>query len=267
MGLEPPVVANLGQAYASWNVTDYLRLDIGVFTSFIGAENLHSWENLNYTRGALYFLFQPGWHTGLRATYEQTFGDHGVEAELILVNGSDRLIEADDIQPHVGAELSYAFREDFDFMLAYYTGRSGSGYAYAADPDSWEHVFDLMAELTLGNLWVLLDLNLYGTGGSGSPAPDWGGGLSLGVGYTFAPMFRAALRGEYARDGTHGFGDGWDHLVTATGTLDLRPQENLVIRLEGRLEWADDDTFYIDDATSADLWGTLILGVVVTTAP
>ena len=44
-----------------------------------------SWQNMNYTRGALYFAMQPFWHTGLRGSY-QVSDSLGLTA--LVVNGT-----------------------------------------------------------------------------------------------------------------------------------------------------------------------------------
>ena len=263
MGLgSRPVVANMQEAYATWTPLDLISVDFGVFSTLYGAEYSRSWKNLNYTRGALYYLMQPFWHTGLRANL--SYGGFG--ATLMVVNGTNRIIESDDISPHLGLQVSYD-HDLFHVCAGYYMGRSGSGFGLAADPGSLEHFFDVVATLSLGDFKLIFNGDAMSTGGGGSPNADWFGGVSLAAGYDIVEFFRVAARVEFLRDGARVIGDGWANLLTTTLTLDARPQENLILRLEGRLEWADEETFVITATETDNLWGTVTLGVVVTTNP
>ena len=63
-------IDNLTQGFVTWSPTDEFSMDIGLFGTIFGAEVAESWQNLNYTRGALYYSLQPFWYTGPRASYE-----------------------------------------------------------------------------------------------------------------------------------------------------------------------------------------------------
>lgn len=60
------------QAYATWRpggANSVVSLDLGKFDTIYGAEVADSQLNFNYTRGLLYWLAQPAFHTGLRANF------------------------------------------------------------------------------------------------------------------------------------------------------------------------------------------------------
>ncbi len=60
---------HLAQAYVTWNLsTSGATVDIGKFYSWIGYESPESWQNDLYSRGLLYTLAQPVYHTGARLT-------------------------------------------------------------------------------------------------------------------------------------------------------------------------------------------------------
>lgn len=60
---------HLAQAYLTWNLNKLgASVDIGKFYSWIGYESPESWKNDLYSRGLLYTLAQPVYHTGARLT-------------------------------------------------------------------------------------------------------------------------------------------------------------------------------------------------------
>lgn len=64
---------NVKQAFASWRPGGEgspITLDFGKFDTIYGAEVAESQDNINYTRGVLYWLGQPLFHTGLRFNAE-----------------------------------------------------------------------------------------------------------------------------------------------------------------------------------------------------
>jgi Putative beta-barrel porin-2, OmpL-like. bbp2 len=98
-------------------------------------------------------------------------------------------------------------------------------------------------------------------------------GLMGGVRYAFTNAFAVAARGEYLRDsdGTVTSRSDLDlsgveiDLVSGTLTLDLAPEDNLVIRLDNRLDWSNREIFpkQVRDLTGQMF--TTTLGVVVKT--
>ena len=86
-------LSNVKQAYATWRpggAISGFALDIGKFDTPYGAEVADSQYNLNYTRGVLYWLGQPIFHTGLRVTADV---HRNVLFRLLAVNGWNRTLE------------------------------------------------------------------------------------------------------------------------------------------------------------------------------
>ncbi len=80
--------------------------------------------------------------------------------------------------------------------------------------------------------------------------------------------FRVAVRGELLHDPDQYIGDGWDTLSTGTLTLDVRPIDNVIIRLDNRVEHANTAVFTSGgDLASEKTWFSSVLGVVVTSDP
>ncbi|MEI9937108.1 MAG: outer membrane beta-barrel protein [Pseudomonadota bacterium] len=84
---------NIKQAYASLRLggeSSPVTLDFGKFDTIYGAEVAESQDNINYTRGVLYWLGQPAFHTGLRANFELT---ENLRARALVVNGWNNTID------------------------------------------------------------------------------------------------------------------------------------------------------------------------------
>jgi len=84
---------NVKQAYASFRPGgdgSPISLDFGKFDTIYGAEVADSQDNINYTRGVLYWLGQPAFHTGLRASLEIT---KNLSARALVVNGWNNTID------------------------------------------------------------------------------------------------------------------------------------------------------------------------------
>jgi hypothetical protein len=81
------------QAFVSWKpggAASALRLDFGKFNTIFGAEVAESQNNLNYTRGFLYWLAQPAFHTGLRLSADLA---DAFSLNALAVNGINNTID------------------------------------------------------------------------------------------------------------------------------------------------------------------------------
>lgn len=83
-------LAFVKQAFASWKPLDGLTFDLGKFDTIYGAEVADSQYNINYTRGALYWLGQPAYHTGLRVGIDAA---RSFNIKLLAVNGWNRTVD------------------------------------------------------------------------------------------------------------------------------------------------------------------------------
>lgn len=241
-------------AYVTFRPVEGLSLDLGAFGTIYGAEVAESWNNLNYTRGELYFNMQPFWHTGLRAQYESG----GFVARALFVNDANSSNLGGGA---LNAGLQFGYSTDSFGIVA--------GALQSLKPDTTvanggfvDTFFDVVATASIGDLSIVgnFDMNL------GYEADQFWG-VSLAAGYQFVPMFGMALRGEFL--GTpDGFLYGTDDetLATATLTLDLKPvpeTENFVVRLDGRMEFASEDVYANADASDfTSTWTSITLGVV-----
>ncbi len=84
---------NVKQAYASWRPGgdgSKVTIDFGKFDTIYGAEVAESQDNINYTRGVLYWLGQPAFHTGFRLNAELS---SNLTLRGLVVNGWNNTVD------------------------------------------------------------------------------------------------------------------------------------------------------------------------------
>jgi len=261
------------QAFASWRpggVDGSMVFDFGKFDTIYGAEVAESHRNLNYTRGALYWLGQPLFHTGLRTTID-VWPELAVTA--LAVNGWNSTID-NNIGKTFGLQVALRPVSNLTAYLGWLAGPEQddsvscpTGTQYDEESDScvagtdpaapgdvvdqgganeleaWRHLGDLVVLYTpLEQLRLVLNASFGLEGvrefqGDGQvevePAVYYG--AMLGARYALDATYAVALRGEYFND-HDGRQTGVAALELATGTLTLEaaPNDFLSLRLEGR---------------------------------
>ncbi len=241
-------------AFATWKPVDGLKFDLGTFGTIYGAEVAESWNNLNYTRGELYFNYQPFWHTGLRAEYAP--GDFVIRALVVNDPNSSNLNTG---AVNGGLQLGYANDNFGLFLGGLQTFAPKTSAAYSGFLDTF---FDVVLTVNAGGFSLIgnFDLNV------GYETTDFWG-ASLAAGYAFTDAFGVALRGEYlstANGALFGTDDN-ENLTTLTLTLDTKPTgaENFVVRWDNRVEFASESAYGELDGTGTDsAWFSSTLGVV-----
>jgi len=276
----PLGIDNITQAFVSWNPTPQLSIDFGQFSTIFGAEVAESWQNLNYSRGGLYYLMQPFWHTGVRATVSP---NDQVAVTGMVVNGVNSAHD-DNESPALALQLSLTPNEMFSLSAGWLTTPQPS-----SDGSNFDNFFDLVASLTVDRFSLVLNADLdvnadktkTGPGYRQSIQDPMFWGVSLAAGYQATELFGIALRGEYLSDSDNQLyqvtrtdsGVTYPHtqetnVVTVTGTLDLKPvrgSKNLIIRWDNRIETSNEDIFFNRSEKPTNVWFGTILGLVVTT--
>jgi hypothetical protein len=259
-----------------------LTLMLGKFDTVYGAEVAQSHLNINYTRGYLYNLAQPFFHTGLRA--DIAFTDM-VTLKLLAVNGWNNTIDNNQGKS-VGAQITVKPVEQAAISLGYMGGpeetdlvtipaKTPGGSATTAPNiganSRFRHLVDLVADVNPTKaLHVVLNGDYVTQAAANPTGPEdisqsWYGAALLAR-YQLTEMFAAAVRGEYVKD-KDGFitASGVDTtLLTGTLTLEAAPHKNLLIRLDNRIDSSDQESFTTLHGTAKSQF-TTTLGVVAKT--
>lgn len=268
LGNSDPVFSVLKQAYVSWTPNETVSFDLGQFDTIYGAEVADSWRNLNYTRGALYYLMQPFYHTGLRA--KVTLSDR-IGLTGMLVNGTNNPVNG-ALAPHLGLQASLAITDGTFLAVGWYGGPGSQGFGDDTDPtssDDWEQFFDVVFTANAGIVSFVGNVDAYVSGPDSGVNEDrsvyWG--ASAAVGIRPIEQFGVAVRGELLQDPDVFIGNT-EFLGTGTLTLDYRPIPNVILRLDNRVEVADSRIFTNGDGPAeSKTWFATTLGVVVTSNP
>lgn len=226
---------NVKQAFASWRPLKQLTLDFGKFDTIYGAEVAESQDNMNYTRGVLYWLGQPAFHTGLRVNVELS-KNFGLRA--LAVNGWNRTVDNNNGKSFGLQAIAHAQRsETHDWISAslgylggperndYFECPAGTGFDAAApggciaggtggskvdrptnNTSGWRHFADLLVTSDpLDSLHIALNASLGvenlrdGVAASSFSSHSWMG-VMLGARYLVTDYFAVAGRGELYRD-------------------------------------------------------------------
>lgn len=244
------LINNLKQGYASWFASDSLSIDLGFFDTIYGAEVADEWANVNYSRGALYFLMQPFNHTGIRVNY--TVSDT-VGLKFLVVNGNFDFADISDVNevPAFGAQVALAPSDNVGLAIGYATQAENGN-------NDWGHFVDVVATVGLGdsaNLVLNGDLR-FNPQAPGDISDNLYFGVSAALGLSLSDHISVGGRVEYLYGGpvdpmgNSYSGMGAESLITVTPTLRYMPTENIIMTLEPRLEWANEEIFATRSGTS-----------------
>ncbi|HWB74958.1 MAG TPA: outer membrane beta-barrel protein [Nannocystaceae bacterium] len=268
------------QAYATWKpklAKGRLAFDFGKWDSTFGADNGDSYLNMNYSWPFLYWYGQPFFHTGLRMSAQLV---ERLGLTLFVANGWNNTQDNNGGKTF-GAQLVGTPRDEVTLVLGYMTGPEGEAHIdVVCAPDTafdagsgrcvamagaagethhlgqrrvnrrFRHFVDLVLladlhpKLRLAfNADVGLDQQITNPVTGGFRNVQWYG-ATLALRYAFAQKWAAAARADVIRD-AEGFDTGVNKLVVGSGTLtfDYSPMPALTIRLENRLDGANQAYF------------------------
>ena len=211
----------VNQLYAYWDVSDNVTLTMGNFNTFLGYEVINPAGNFNYSTSYM-FSYGPFSHSGLKADINLT---KDLTAMLDVLNATDETEFNSTNFSTLGTQLAYKNT----YLNALY-GKQDSTSKPTFQVD-WTGCYDLSEKFYLG-----VNATYNDTDGDGFY------GAALYPQYTFGKL-TAGIRAEY-------FSDRQSDIVNFTTTLDYKV-ENLNLKLEYRLDKADQDIFEQKDNLSS----------------
>jgi len=231
----PDVWRNVVQASLQWQtgVGRGLLLEAGVYPSHIGMEAFPTKDNWNYTRSWLGEL-SPYYQTGLKLAYP--FSDKW-SGQLHLLNGWQMIGDINGGKS-VGAQLAYG------------TERFSISFNGIAGPELPDNDDDLRALADVVATWKATKSLSLGVSADvareGRPDGNDASWKGVGLYARFAPTgsrTAVALRGEYYDDGNGAISGIAQTLRELTMTLEHRPVERLILKLEGRYDRSSAEVF------------------------
>jgi hypothetical protein len=224
----PDVWRNVVQASAQWQTKAGrgLLLEAGVYPSHIGMESFQTYLNWNYTRSWLGEL-SPYYQTGLKLAYPLS---ERWSAQLHLLNGWQMIGDVNRGKS-VGAQLAYSSDK---FSISF---NGIAGPELADNDDDVRALGDVVAT------WKATRSLSLGFSGDvareGRPEGDDVSWAGVGLYARFAPpdsRTAFALRAEYYDDEDGAISGIAQTLKEVTATLEHRPLERLILKLEGRYD-------------------------------
>ena len=220
---EPEGYRHIYQASILYKASDRLSFEAGIFPSHIGFEGFYSKDNWNYTRGWL-GEFSPYYQTGIHATYRFNGRWSG---ELHVLNGWQLIKDNNDAKA-IGAKIAY----NNDRLSASFN--TFDGPELPSDNSHWRHFGDLIATCkATKSLSIGGSLDRGRQELPGSKAANWLGIAVYGR-YAVDPRRAFAVRFERFNDPDNGISGTAQKLTEATLTYEIRPVENLILKIEAR---------------------------------
>ena len=264
----------LHQAFVSWRPIDQLQIDFGEFTTPFGGEVGETWLNCTYTLGSLFQLVQPFYHAGFRAEWQPYAW---LTLTAIAVNGYNDIVDNNEGKSG-GLQLTMSF-SPVVVSVGYMTGPEQAAVAGVNGVDGrMRHLVDAIVTLDMDPVRLVLNADyrtedmggnwttLFGpmqTSAPGTPQYQTLWGVSLAGTVRLVDALRLGARVEYVGQPDIEIRNGRD-LVTGTFTIDVRPIEHLVIRLDNRIDWLSAPLFADVTTTGAmQFVASTILGIVV----
>jgi hypothetical protein len=294
-------LTSVKQAFASWKpggAEGTVTLDFGKYDQPFGSELADSQLNLNYTRSVLYWYAQPLFFTGFRLDWAPVAA---FDVKLFAVNGWNNSLD-NNSGKSFGVQVMLKPADAFIAYLGYLAGPEQAdtqsifcpaGTAFSAGADACaaspgaaggaatvavpganqrvRHLADVVLDVNPTKDVRLLFNATYGHDQVPVGANPTAGvsfyGANLGARYAFNDTFALAARGEvyWDPDGFSTATGKFTRLVDGTLTLAAAPSEHLQIKLDGRLDYANDAFFVQGSAGASSVQITTTLGVVATT--
>ncbi len=237
-------VFDIRQAYLQY-ATGPLTLIAGKFVTLAGAEVINPTQNTNFSRSLLFFENEPLTHTGVRATFAATDTFNLIAG----VNNGWNVMSTDYGSKTGEVGIGWTPNKTFSLTAQSYFGKTEFIPGTPVRVDAERTLVDVVATYNATSAltfivngdWDRQDHAL----GTGSPAATWYGVAGY-ANYAFNAKWRVSGRIEYLDD-KDGFATGapnGQHLWEGTVTLGFAPVSSFELRLEGRYDTAQIDTFY-----------------------
>jgi len=240
------------QAYASARVSvgRGLMLDAGIFSSHVGFEGFFSKDNFNYTRSWMGEL-SPYYQAGLRASY--SFDEHW-SAQVHFLNGW-QLAGDDNRAKTLGTPIAWAsgrWSVSFNTLV---------GPELPGDDRDFRVFADLVAQVRVSE-WLTLAATTDTAFQQGPQDAHW----LAAAAYARAAITRivaVAARVEQFSDPDGAISGTAQTLREGTMTLEIRPVEPLIVKLEARHDWSTAPVFHGATPTALLTGETLLLASAV----
>lgn len=232
------VMQNIEEAYASYLAPAGrgVQIDAGIFVTPAGAEVIEAKDNYNYSRGLLFALAIPYYHAGMRFTYSPS---DKITLMGGVVNGWNNVSENNAGKTVIGS-ITLKPTSAVTVIENYIAGPEQAG-----TNEHWRNLMDTVLTYTASPKLSVMANYDYGRESNGSTSSHWQG-IAGYLKYQATKVVAVSPRFEYYSDPS-GFSSGQvQTMKELTATLEVKAADNLMWRLEYRMDFSDKAVF-LDD--------------------
>ncbi|MEP7124599.1 MAG: outer membrane beta-barrel protein [Byssovorax sp.] len=234
------------QAYVAYKapVGKGLTFQLGLFLSPIGMESMAVKDDWSWSRSNLFFGL-PFYHTGLRGTQQLT---DELALTIAVYNGWNSVVD-NNPQKSVSAQLAYTDSDKLLFSVLYFGGVERPVSAPEGKP--WRHLLDGWIQARIAApLWLAASADT-GFESTRFGTSSWAA-AALYAQVRAASFLYLVARGDYFHEHAAQSASGtaarlfWpgDWVASGTATVDVRPRDNISIRVEYRHDQGQVDMFF-----------------------
>src|SRR5215471_14604840 len=230
---------NIEEAYGSYlaPVGKGLQIDVGKFVTNAGAEVIEAKDDFNYSRSLLFQLAIPLYHAGVRLTYSPSdkFTLMGG-----VINGWNDVHDNNTGKSLMGS-ITYKPTGSLSLIENYISGPEQPN-----DNSDWRQLSDTVLSYTVNPQLTLMANYDYGHDTVSGSAVHWQG-IAGYLKYQANKYVAVVPRVEYYND-ANGFSTGIvQNLTDATVTLEIKPADNFMWRIEYRGDFSNKSPFINND--------------------
>ena len=226
---------NIEEAYGSYlaPVGKGLQIDLGKFVTNAGAEVIEAKDDFNYSRSLLFQLAIPLYHSGVRLTYSP---NDKVTLMGGVINGWN---DVNDNNTAKSVMASVTFKPTGSLsVVENYIG----GAEQPNNNDDWRNLSDTVVSYTVNPQVSLMANYDYGHDTVNGVGVHWQGVAGY-LKYQANKYVAVIPRLEFYNDAS-GFTTGVvQNLTDATVTLEIKPADNFIWRIEYRGDFSNDSPF------------------------
>src|SRR5215471_20437919 len=235
---------NIEEAYGSYlaPVGKGLQIDIGKFVTNAGAEVIEAKDDFNYSRSLLFQLAVPLYHSGIRLTYSP---NDKVTLMGGVINGWNDVHDNNTAKSVMGS-ITYKPTGSLSLVENYIGGSE------QPNNEGWRHLSDTVLSYTVNpTLSLMANYDFTTDTASGSRATTQG--IAGYLKYQANKYIAVVPRLEYFHDPN---GAPWatgipgQNLTVATFTLEVKPADNFMWRIEYVGDFSNKSPFINDDGVA-----------------
>jgi hypothetical protein len=245
---------NIEEAYGSYlaPVGKGLQIDVGKFVTNAGAEVIEAKDDWNYSRSLLFQLAIPLYHSGVRLTYSP---NDKVTLMGGVINGWN-VVNDNNTGKSVMASVTYKPTGSVSLVENYIGGPEQPN-----DNSNWRNLSDTVLSYTVNPQLSLMANYDYAhdTNAADGSSVHWQGVAGY-LKYQANKYVAVIPRVEYYTD-PQGFVTGIDQNLTgATVTLEVKPADNFIWRIEYRGDFSNQSPFVNSSGTAKKNQQLFIVG-------